>query len=141
MHEDERCKPAAWIPVGWLPNYIDARTKGLRPNRGYESISARKVQLFHRCWIEFLDGWAERTRDAMILAWANGVQRSSRFFLAVSREIRRRATSSLWSLVSATAALQLVRTTWYQMRLLRPNRQSACGSFYDHGAVSKYHLE
>ena len=33
------------------------------------------------CWIEFLDGWAERTRDAMILAWADGVQRSSRIFL------------------------------------------------------------
>ncbi len=57
LHEDERCKPAAWVPVGWLPNYIDDRAKGLRPTKGYESISARKMRLFHRCWIEFLDGW------------------------------------------------------------------------------------
>lgn len=81
LHENERCKPAAWIPVGWLPSYIDARAKGLRPKQGYESIPARKMRLFHRCWIEFLDGWAERTRDAMILTWADGVQRSSRIFL------------------------------------------------------------
>ena len=81
LHEDERCKPAAWLPVGWIPNYIDARAKGLRPTRGYESMPARKMRLFHRCWIEFLDGWAERTRDAMILTWADGVQRSSRIFL------------------------------------------------------------
>ena len=81
LHESERCKPAAWIPVGWLPNYIDVRAKGLRPGQGYESIPARKMRLFHRCWIEFLDGWAERTRDAMILTWADGVQRTSRIFL------------------------------------------------------------
>ena len=67
--------------MGWLPNYIDVRAKGLRPGQGYESIPARKMRLFHRCWIEFLDGWAERTRDAMILTWADGVQRTSRIFL------------------------------------------------------------
>ena len=39
------------------------------------------MRLFHRCWIEFLDGWAERTRNAVILTWADGVQRSSRIFL------------------------------------------------------------
>ena len=81
LHENERCKPAAWIPVGWLPSYIDARAKGLRPAKGYESIPARKMRLFHKCWIEFLDGWAERTSDAMILTWADCVQRSSRIFL------------------------------------------------------------
>jgi len=81
LHEDERSKPAAWIPVGWIPNYIDARAKGLRPTQGYESMPARKMRLFHMCWIELLDGWAERTRDAMILTWADSVQRSSRIFL------------------------------------------------------------
>lgn len=81
LHEDERCKPSAWIPVGWIPNYIDARAKGLRPTQGYESTPARKMRLFHRCWIELLDGWAERTRDAMILTWADGMKRSSRIFL------------------------------------------------------------
>ena len=67
--------------MGWIPNYLDARAKGLRPLRGYESVSARKMRLFHRCWIEFLHGWAERTRDAMILTWADGVERRSRIFL------------------------------------------------------------
>jgi hypothetical protein len=90
------------------------------------------MRLFHRCWIEFLDGWAERTRDAMILTWADGVQRSSRIFLGGllgdQQEPARRVTSSQGSLASATAALQLVSTTWYQMLLLKPNRQSACGS-------------
>ena len=37
--------------------------------------------MFHRCWIEFLDGWAERTRDATNLTWADGVERSTRIFL------------------------------------------------------------
>ena len=47
---------------------------------------------------------------------------------AVCWEISRREISSQRSLVSATAALQHVRTTLIPMRLLRSNRQSACGS-------------
>ena len=80
LHEDERSKPCAWIPVGWLPVYIDDRAKKLRPGKGYESIAARKTRLYHRCWIEFLDGWEQRTRDAMILPWGDGVLRSTRIF-------------------------------------------------------------
>ena len=80
LDEDERSKPCAWIPVGWLPVYIDDRAKKLRPKQGYESIAARKMRIYHRCWIEFLDGWEERTRDAMILPWGDGTLRSTRIF-------------------------------------------------------------
>ena len=79
LHEDERMKPRNWIPVGWLPVYDDKRDK--RPGKGFESTSARKIRLYHQCWIEFLDGWAERTKDAMLLPWADGVTRSTRLFI------------------------------------------------------------
>ena len=63
LHEDERNKPSNWIPVGWIPVYDESRDK--RPSKGYESTSARKIRLYHQCWIEFLDGWAERTKEAL----------------------------------------------------------------------------
>lgn len=80
LHEDERSKPTAWIPVGFLPVYKDDRAKGLRPGSGYESICARKIRLFHRCWIEFLDGWEEKTRNAIMLPWGDGAQRRTNIF-------------------------------------------------------------
>ena len=80
LHEDERSKPSAWVPVAWLPVYQDDRAKGLRPGSGFDSTAARKMRLYHRCWIEFLDGWEARTRDALILTWSDGVQRSTRIF-------------------------------------------------------------
>jgi hypothetical protein len=79
LHEDERMKPRNWIPVGWIPVYDESRDK--RRKTGYESTSARKIRLYHQCWIEFLDGWAERTKEAMLLPWADGVTRSTRLFI------------------------------------------------------------
>jgi hypothetical protein len=79
LHEDERMKPRNWIPVGWIPVYDDSRDK--RPGTGFESSAARKIRLYHQCWIEFLDGWAARTKDAMLLPWADGVTRSTRLFI------------------------------------------------------------
>ena len=117
--------------MGWLPNYIDSRAKGLRPTRGYESIPARKMRLFHRCWIEFLDGWAERTRDATNLTWADGVERSTRIFLGGllgDQQEGDKFTAEPCVCQTATAALQHVKTTLNPMRLLKSNRQSACGS-------------
>ncbi len=37
--------------------------------------------MYHQCWIEFLDKWAERTKDAILLPWADGVTRSTRLFI------------------------------------------------------------
>ena len=80
LHEDERSKPSAWIPVGWLPVYDE--TRDLRPGRGYDSSSARKMQLFHQCWIEFLDKWeVEKTKESQLVPWADGVSRMTRFFV------------------------------------------------------------
>jgi hypothetical protein len=79
LHEDERCKPRNWIPVGWIPVYDESRDK--RPTKGFDSTSARKYRLYHQCWIEFLDKWAERTKDAILLPWADGVTRLTRLFI------------------------------------------------------------
>ncbi len=57
LHEDERTKPRNWIPVGWVPVYDESRDKRL--GKGFNSTSARKIRLYHQCWIEFLDKWAE----------------------------------------------------------------------------------
>jgi hypothetical protein len=65
LHEDERTKPRNWIPVGWIPVYDESRDK--RPGKGFDSTSAPKFRLYHQCWIEFLDKWAERTKDAILL--------------------------------------------------------------------------
>ena len=79
LHEDERMKPRNWIPVGWIPCYDESRDK--RRKTGFESTSARKIRLYHQCWIEFLDGWAQRTKDAILLPWADGVTRLTRLFI------------------------------------------------------------
>ena len=84
LHEDERMKPKNWIPVGWIPCYDESRDK--RKKTGFESTSARKVRLYHQCWIEFLDRWAGRTKDAVLLPsirvpWADGVTRSTRLYI------------------------------------------------------------
>ena len=79
LHEDERTKPRNWILVGWIPVYDESRDK--RPNKGFDSTSARKIRLYHQCWIEFLDKWAERTKEAILLPWADGVNRLARIFI------------------------------------------------------------
>ena len=79
LYEDERTKPRNWIPVGWIPVYNEQRDT--RPSQGFESTSARKIRLYHQCWIEFLDGWAERTKDAILLPWADGVSRMTRLYI------------------------------------------------------------
>jgi hypothetical protein len=79
LHEDERMKPKNWVPVGWLPVYNESRD--LRRKTGFDFTSARKVRLYHACWIEFLDRWAECTRDAMNIPWADGKNRWTRLFI------------------------------------------------------------
>ena len=78
LHEEERSKPCAWIPVGWLPVYDESRDT--RPCYGLEGSRARKMQLYHQAWTEFLDKWAEKTKHAVPLFWADGECRMIRFF-------------------------------------------------------------
>ncbi len=49
--------------------------------QGFDLTSARKFRLYHQCWIEFLDKWVERTKDAILLPWADGVIRLNRIFI------------------------------------------------------------
>ena len=79
LHEDERLKPRNWVPVGWIPVYDESRDK--RPGTGFDSTSARKYRLYHACWIEFLDKWAERTKDPILIPWADGKTRWTRLFI------------------------------------------------------------
>ncbi len=79
LQEEEHTKPRNWIPVGWLPVYDDKRDK--RPAKGYGTTSARKIQLYHQCWIEFLDKWADRTKEAILLPWADGCTLSKRLYI------------------------------------------------------------
>jgi hypothetical protein len=62
-------KPRNWKPVAWLPVYDESRDT--RPRTGFDSTSARMIRLYHACWSEFLDRWAERTRDAIEIPWAD----------------------------------------------------------------------
>ena len=79
LYEDKRSKPSAWLPVAWFPVYYEERDE--RPGKGYESASARKHRLYHRCWVEFLDRWAEWIKESEVLPWAVGESRKTRFFL------------------------------------------------------------
>ena len=79
LHEDERLKPRNWVPVGWIPVYDESRDS--RPDTGFDSTSARKYLLYHACWIEFLDRWAERTKDPILIPWADGKTRWTRLFI------------------------------------------------------------
>jgi hypothetical protein len=79
LHEEERMKPKNWVPVGWLPVYDESRD--LRKTKGFDSTSARKYRLYHACWIEFLYKWAERTKDPILIPWADGKTRWTRLFI------------------------------------------------------------
>ena len=79
MHEDERLKPRNWVPVGRLPVYDESRDT--RPRTGFDSSAARKIPLYHAYWIEFLDKWAECTKEAVLIAWADGQSRWTRCFI------------------------------------------------------------
>ncbi len=59
--------------------YDESRDK--RPAQGFDSTSARKFRLYHQCWIEFLDKWAQRTKDAILLPWADRANRLTRLFI------------------------------------------------------------
>ena len=40
------------------------------------------MRLYHQCWVEFLHNWAEQTKLAEVLTWADGVSRLSQIFFA-----------------------------------------------------------
>ena len=115
LHEDERLKPRNWVPVGWIPVYDESRDK--RPGTGFDSTSARKYRLYHACWIEFLDRWAERTKNAILIPWADGKLAGLVCSFVASWEISRRAINTQGSRVCVIAVLHLASRTFLRLTL------------------------
>jgi hypothetical protein len=78
--DDERQKPENWIVICWLPIYDDSKAKRLRPKRGYESIPARKIRLFHDYWQAILRKWEKKTKDSRDIIWADSLRRKTSLF-------------------------------------------------------------
>jgi hypothetical protein len=112
-----------WIPVGWIPVYDESRDK--RPGKGFYSTSARKIRLYHQCWIEFLDKWAERTKNAVLLPWADGVSRSTRLFIGGVLGDQQEGDKYTGELVCVIAVLRLANVTLKLPTL----RQRLCARF------------
>ena len=115
LHEDERMKPKNWVPVGWLPVYDESRDT--RPGKGFDSTSARKYRLYHACWIEFLDRWAERTKDPILTSWPTGRLAGLVCLLVASWEISRRVINTQGSRVCVIAVLHLAISTFLLLTL------------------------
>ena len=79
MHEDERSKPGAWIPAGWIPIYDEKSDS--RPCNCFHCASARKMRMFHQCFIEFFDKWEEKTANPGLLTYADGESRMTQIFV------------------------------------------------------------
>lgn len=75
LHEDVRSQPAAWVPVGWIPNY-DESLSTERPSKGYESDASRKANLFHECFRLLLKELVD-LKGPLDLTWGDGVNRRS----------------------------------------------------------------
>ncbi len=75
MHEDVRCKPAAWVPVGWIPKYDNkiAEDAG-RKEKGVDGTVARKVDLFHQCFRLLLKELGDG-QEFMDICWGDGITR------------------------------------------------------------------
>jgi hypothetical protein len=73
LHEDVRCKPAAWVPVGWIPKY-DPNLAVDRPTTGMNSHASRKVDLFHQCFRALLEELVGQ-EGIMDIAWGDGITR------------------------------------------------------------------
>ena len=72
LHEDVRCKPSAWVPVGWIPKYDRKLAEAAgRPDYGMDSHASRKVDLFHQCFRLLLKELVGQ-EGLMDIAWGDG---------------------------------------------------------------------
>jgi hypothetical protein len=75
LHEDVRCQPSAWVPVGWIPKYDpDLATAAGRKTRGADSHASRKIDLFHQCFRLLLEELVGQ-EGLMDIAWGDGITR------------------------------------------------------------------
>lgn len=80
LHEDERSKPASWIPVGWIPHY-DPDLAIDRPGTGVEGHQARQNEIFHACFRALLSEFSECEPEAEVIPWGDGMNRLTVFRL------------------------------------------------------------
>jgi hypothetical protein len=93
LHEDLRSQPAAWVPVGWIPNYNESlATK--RKAAGLNSHASRKANLFHECFRLLLKELVDLKGSPLDLAWGDGVTRRSVICLGGSLGTSRRLIES-----------------------------------------------
>ena len=77
LHEELRCKPAAWVPVGWIPK-LD-KDLCTRPKTGFEALPSRTMDLFHQCFRLIL---AEiYVQGPLNITWPDGISRNSAIYL------------------------------------------------------------
>lgn len=79
IHESARTTTASWVVVAWIPIYDSKKCK--RTQAGADGYSARIIRLYHDCWKLLLERWNERTLLAIVLYWAGGIRRLTRFFV------------------------------------------------------------
>ena len=75
LHEDVRCKPSAWVPVGWIPKYDRKLAEAAgRKDSGMDGHASRKVDLFHQCFRLLLEELVGQ-EGLMDIAWGDGITR------------------------------------------------------------------
>ena len=81
MHESERSKPSRWIPVAWMPNYVEALAPD-RPTQGYDGHRARRVRMEHQALTHVLYDFDERTSKPRKVRWGGTIERDTQVYLA-----------------------------------------------------------
>ena len=74
LHEEVRSQPAAWVPVGFIPNY-DAKLATHRKGTGFASDASRKLDIFHQCF-RLLLAELVGLEGTMDISWGDGITRT-----------------------------------------------------------------
>ena len=80
-YEGVRNQATSWIPFAWLPAY-DEKLAPMRPTKGYESHTPRRIRMEHEALSIVFKDWDHRTKDAVKLYWGGKVLRDSKLYLA-----------------------------------------------------------
>ena len=66
-----------------MPVY-DEKLAPLRPSKGYESHTPRRLRLEHEALSVVFQDWDLRTKDAVTLYWGGKILRNSKVYLAAT---------------------------------------------------------
>ena len=66
-----------------MPVY-DEKLAPLRPSKGYESHTPRRLRLEHEALSVVFKDWDLRTKDAVALYWGGKILRNSKVYLAAT---------------------------------------------------------